>query len=150
MSFYHTPTSTERGPSRLEIKLSDGALLGPPDTGWTPELAQLCGFVQVVTNVRPADTATHTSDRTLSFPGGVPTETWTVRPKTQTELDGTAAQTNRATIESRALTLIGQLDTIAASTGTLTAAQLSSAVRQIAVGLRGLVRYSMNQLSTAD
>ena len=150
MSYYHQPSTTERGPGRLETKLSDGAQLGPPDSGWTPELAALCGFVVIAETARPADTATQTSDRTLTFPGGVPTVTWTVRPKTQAELDAATRQTNRATIEARALTIIGQMDTIVASSGTLTAAQLSGAVRQIAAGLRGLVRFSMNQLDSPD
>lgn len=69
MSFYHLPTSTERHPGRLEAKLSDGYRIGPPDTGWTPELAATCGFVAVTPTTRPADTATHTTDRTIIATG---------------------------------------------------------------------------------
>lgn len=83
MSYYHLPTNTERGPKRLETKLSDGKRLGPdPDEGWT--LAQLvdCGFAVVVNTSQPADTTTTAYDRSIVVTNGVPTETWTARTKT--------------------------------------------------------------------
>jgi hypothetical protein len=106
MSYYHLPTSTERSPGRLEQKLSDGAWLSPPDTGWTQELAALCGFVPVVTTTRPADTSTQTSDRSVVVADGVPTEQWTVRAKTQGELDADTAAANNTTIRSQAQTAL--------------------------------------------
>ena len=101
MAYYHTPSSTERSPGRLEAKLSDGAMLGPPDGGWTPTLAALCGFVEIVQTARPADTATDTSDRSLTFSGGVPTVTWTVRAKNAGELAAATATATAGTLDSQ-------------------------------------------------
>jgi len=149
MSFYHLPTSTERNPGRLEVKLSDGALLGPPDTGWTTELAQLCGFVRIVTAVRPADTATQTSTRTLTLPGGIPTETWTVRAKTQAELDAVTANTTAATITTQATTAIGVNRTFLAL-ATPTNAQVVAQVRALTRQNNGIIRLLVNRVSLAD
>ena len=150
MTYYHTPTSTVRSPGRVEVKLSDRALLGPPESGWTPELAALCGFAVVVETAAPVVTAAQVAESSVTLVAGVPTRTWTVRAKTAPEVAADTAQANRATIQGRALTLIGQMDTIIATTGTLTAAQLSGFIRQIAVGLRGLTRVMMNKLDSAD
>jgi len=150
MTYYHTPTSTARNPGRLEQKLSDGYMIGPPEGGWTPELAAVCGFVVVVETAAPAVTASQVADSAVQLVNDVSTRVWTVRSKTQDELDADSQQANRATIEGRVTTLLGQLDTIAATSGTLTAAQLSGAVRQLAVGLRAVVRLQANRLDSAD
>ena len=150
MTYYHLPTDTERHPARLERKLSDGAMLGPPETGWSPELAQLCGFVPVTPATRPADTATHTSTRSVTRTGDTVAEVWTVVAKSAETLAAEQLQANRATIEARTATLIAQMNAITATTGTLTGAQLSGAVRQIAAGLRGIVRLTQNMLDATD
>jgi len=150
MSYYHLPTDAERHPGRLETKLSDGARLGPPDTGWTPELAALCGFVQITPATRPADTATHTSVRSVTRTRDTVAEVWTVVAKSAETLAGDRLQVNRATIEARTDALLVQLNAITATTGTLTGVQLSGAVRQIAAGLRAVVRLAQNKLDTAD
>ena len=96
VSYYHLPTDTERHPGRLETKLADGARLGPPDTGWTPELAAMCGFVRVTPGVRPDDTATHTSVRGLIVDAPYVIEVWTAREWTADELAARNAPDRRA------------------------------------------------------
>lgn len=149
MSYYHTPSSTERSPGRLETKLSDGKLLGPPDTGWTPTLAALCGFVPVVTTARPSDTASVTYDRSITLPGGIPTETWTQRPKTQAELDADTAATVRADIESRVTAYIGAADTFLAL-GAPTNAQVLTQVQRNTRAIVGILRQARQALQVVN
>ena len=104
-----------RYPGRWEIKLSDGARLSPPEDGWTPQLAALCGFVPIVEVARPADTPTHTHDRTVALLVGVPTEVWTQRAKTAGELAADTQQANRATIDAQFLAYIAGADTAIAN-----------------------------------
>lgn len=74
-----------RHPGRTEPKLSDGRPLGAPNGIWTDELAALCGFVPIVETDRPADTDTHTTDRTVEMVNGAPSVVWVSRPKTDDE-----------------------------------------------------------------
>lgn len=139
MSYYHLPTSTERGPGRLETKLSDGASLGPPDTGWTPELAALCGFVAVVETAAPVVTAAQVAESTVTLPGGVPTRTWSVRAKTQPEIDADTPAANRVTIETRArnaATVNATFLAIGAPTNAQVLAQTKALTRQVNALLR--------------
>lgn len=149
MSYYHTPSSTERGPGRLEVKMSDGALLGPPETGWTTELAQLCGFAVVAETAQPADTATQTYTRSLTFPGGVPTVTWTVRLKSQAQLDAVTANTTAATITTQATTALGVNRTFLAL-ATPTNAQVVAQVRALTRQNNGIIRLLVNRASLID
>lgn len=75
-----------RQPGRTETKIVDGRPLGAPEGRWTPELAALCGFVPIVESVRPGDTDTTTSDRSVLLVEGVPTSSWVVRSKTVEEM----------------------------------------------------------------
>jgi len=86
MTYYHLPSDTARNPGRVETKLSDGARLSAPDGRWTDELAALCGFVRIVDTVRPADTDTHTHERTVEVIDGTPTVVWTERAWTEEEV----------------------------------------------------------------
>jgi hypothetical protein len=146
VSYFHLPTSTARNPGRLEAKLSDGYQISAPDGRWSPELAALCGFVPIVTVDRPADTPTHTSDRSVVDA----VEVWTVRPKTAGELAAQTADANRATIEAAVTQHLSDLAAIANSSGTLTGAQLSNAVRVLARGQRRILRVLHNRLDAAD
>ena len=139
MTYYHLPTSTERGPGRLETKLSDGASLGPPDTGWTPELAALCGFVVVVETVAPVATAAQVVESAVTLPGGVPTRTWSVRAKTPDEVDADTREANRSTIETRArnaITTNAAFLAIGAPTNAQVVAQTKALTRQVNALLR--------------
>lgn len=145
MSYFHLPTNTERGPGRLETKLSDGKQLGPPDTGWTPELAALCGFVVIVETARPADTATDTHVRSVNRVGDTVTVAWTQRPWTAPELAARQAATNGTTIRDRAATALTGNSTFlakSAPTNLETIAQVKALTRQV----NGLIRLTINQL----
>ena len=50
------------------------------------------GWLPVTDTPRPADTATTTTDYSVTLVGGVPTVTWTPRPWTPAELDARARQ----------------------------------------------------------
>lgn len=56
---------------------------------------QSCGWYQVQTTTRPADTSTNTSDRSLTWTGSAVQEVWTVRAKTAAELDADVAAAER-------------------------------------------------------
>jgi hypothetical protein len=72
--------------------------LSPSNGQWTNEEAALCGYLPVTTTPRPPDTATDTHDYSVTLVSGVPTETWTARPKTQAEIDTATAVANEATL----------------------------------------------------
>jgi hypothetical protein len=101
-----------RNPRRSgEFKLSDGALLKPPATGWTDALAAVCGFVPVADPGPPAITSLQTfGDHTVELIGGVPTIVYHPRDKTAEEL---AAEIQAATRMANAATL-ADLETIEA------------------------------------
>jgi hypothetical protein len=147
MSYYHLPTSTERNPGRLETKLSDGAKLSPPDTGWTPELAALCGFVQVVNTARPADTATDTFVRSLNRVGDVVTEVWTSRPWTTAELAARQATVNRSAIETNLAQDMADIQLIIDSTNASLNANPAVAIKAMARMMRRLGRFAINDLT---
>ena len=58
-----------------------------------PELAEL-GWLPVTATPRPPDTDTITYDYSVTVVDGVPTETWTERPKTPDEIAGAEASAN--------------------------------------------------------
>jgi hypothetical protein len=80
-----------------ELKLSDGKLLRPPESGWTTSLAAACGFVPIVDPGPPVITPLQTFDpHTVEMIGGVPTIVYHVRDKTPEELAAEALATSRA------------------------------------------------------
>lgn len=93
MTYYHPATLTERGrlPKGAD---ANGQWIEPV----TEDNAASCGWFPVVETQRPADTAQDTYVRTITLPGGVPTETWTARPWSVEELAAQAAQANEAAI----------------------------------------------------
>ena len=145
MTYYHLPTSTVRHPGRLETKLSDGALLGPPDTGWTPELAALVGFVTVVETAAPAVTTSQVAESAVTLPDGIPTRTWTVRPKTPAELAADTATANGVTVRTRAELGLATNSTflaVASPSNAQTVAQVKALTRQVS----GLIRLTLGKL----
>lgn len=147
MTYYHLPTNTERSPGRLETKLSDGAQLGPPDTGWTAELAALCGFVTVVNTARPADTPTETYVRSVVRIGDVVSVVWTARLWTADELAAQQANVNGDTIRDRAaLALTGNSAFLALATPTN--AEAVAQIRALTRQVNGLIRLTIGHLDT--
>jgi hypothetical protein len=98
-----------RQPSaRGERKLSDGALLRPPESMWTDDLAAVCGFVPVTDPGRPTLTSLQTLDtNTVELIAGVPTIVYHVRDKTPEEL---AAEQLVATRVANTAALIDPVD----------------------------------------
>lgn len=115
-----------------------------------PALLATHGIYEIVETTRLADTAATTSTRTVELVAGKPTYVWTVRPKTADELAADLAQTNNTTIRTQAEAALIGLRTTATSTGTLTGAQLSNAVRLMAKVLIALVRLQLSKLDSTD
>jgi hypothetical protein len=101
-----------RNPSRHgEVKLSDGRLIRPPDSGWTDSLAAACGFVPVADPGAPIITALQTFDpHTVEMIGGVPTVVYHVRNKTQAERDIEAAEAQAQVERQQARDAVADLD----------------------------------------
>lgn len=138
VSYYHHPTDTERHPAAGERRIDTSAWITPVNGIWTADDLTACGFAPVTATVRPVDTATHTTDRTIVVTAGEPVETWTVRPWTPAELaDRTATATATATtstIETRlraALTGNATYLAITTPTNAQNTAQVKALTRQI-------------------
>jgi hypothetical protein len=97
-----------------EVKLSDGRLMRPPESGWTESMAAACGFVPVVDAGPPAITALQTFDaNTVELVAGVPTTTYHPRDKTPDELAAEQRAATRAANEA-ALTDLGAIGALVA------------------------------------
>lgn len=118
-----------------------------------PEYQQACGYFEVVRVDRPADTATTTHDRSVTLVGGVPTETWTERAKTQAEIDAETSAANEAAIRQAVKDALGTLNLIitdmsdylalANPNNAAIAAQVkdnAQAIREVARNQRRLIR----------
>jgi hypothetical protein len=108
------------------------------------ELAE-CGWFAVVTVAQPADTPTQTSDRSITVVAGKPTETWTVRNKTQGELDSARDQANNATIRSQATTALDNNRTYLA-VGAPTNIQVVAQLRAVTQQMNGVIRLVLGKL----
>lgn len=115
-----------------------------------PDLLAATGWAEVVDTPRPDDTTTTTHDHSVELVNGTPTVVWTERAKTQDELDAETQQTNEGTLNQRADTAIGDLRTIRDSSGNLTNAQLSSAVRAIAGAGIVIIRLLIRKLDGTE
>ena len=98
-----TITAEGRLPKSAQ-KVGTGQWVTPPDGVWSDAQAATCGWLPVVDATRPVDTATKTSDRTLTIVAGKPTVTWTVRDWTADELKGEQTQAAQATLDAAVLT----------------------------------------------
>lgn len=123
------------------IRLDNDEWIRDTSTATAEELAAT-GWTEVVETDRPADTDTTTCDRSVVLVGGVPTEVWVERDKTEDEL----VADYRRIVSHRVDAHIEALQMIAGSTGILTAAQLSNAARaQARFGL-DVLRYLFARL----
>lgn len=127
-------------------RLDTGAWVTPAGGVWSaPEMAA-CGLVHVVAVARPADTATTTTDRSVTLLAGVPTEVWTSRPKTQAEVDAATAATNDLDLRSKAATALTNNTAylgIGSPTNAQAVAQVSALTRQV----NALIRLAIRALS---
>ncbi len=144
LSLANVIDSAETGtPTDLHLRDGSGTRL------WSPYITEAelngCGWFKVVSVARPADTQTQTSDRSVVLVAGVPTETWTVRAKTQAELDYDAAQTNGTTIRSQANTALDSNRTYLAIVSP-TATQVAAQVRALTQEMNGVIRLVLGKL----
>mgnify|MGYP000691666206 CR=1 FL=1 len=131
-----------RNPGRTETKLSDGRPLSPPDTGWSDELAALCGFVPIVEVTRPADTSTKTTDRTVTLVAGVPTVVWVQRDKSADELASDVQGTSRTDLLTKARAAVTANQTFLAL-ATPTNAQVVAQVQRLTRECSALLRLAV-------
>lgn len=127
-------------------RLDTGAWVTPLGGVWSALEMAACGLVQVVAVARPADTATTTTDRSVTLLAGVPTEVWTSRPKTQAEVDATTAATNDADLRAKAATALTNNGTylgIGSPTNAQAVAQVGALTRQA----NALIRLAIRALS---
>jgi hypothetical protein len=114
------------------------------------ELQQATGWFQVTDVAKPADTATHTYDRSLTLVSGVPTVTWTQRLKTAEETAAATAATNEASIVTNLnqdmVAVQAILDTANATINQSPAAHIKTMGRM----LRRLGRTALNDFSDDD
>lgn len=143
-----TIQSTGRLPESARRLDTGEWVMGLPDA--PPSLVAATGWAEVVDTARPADTATTTHDRSVELVNGTPTVVWTERAKTADETQAETRQANDATIRSQVETHMSDLAAITGSSGTLTGAQLSNAVRVLARGQRRLIRLAVGLLDGTD
>jgi hypothetical protein len=116
----------------------------------TDEQLAALGILPVVNTEQPANTATHTTERSVDLVAGVPTVVWTSRPWTADELATRTRDANDLTMRAEVDQALDGLRQIANSSGTLTAAQLSNGVRLLARVLIRVIRFQLNKLDAVD
>lgn len=128
-------------------RLDTGAWVTPPNGVWTDPLAATCGWLPVTVVARPADTPTTTSDYSVTLVGGIPTDTWTARAKTQGEIDAATATANMATLLGKAdaaSTNNAAYLALASPTNAQAVAQVAALTRQVTVLVRLARRDLLN------
>lgn len=150
------------------LRNAAGQWVSAPNGQWTDEQLADFGWLPVVDAPRPADTVTHTYERSVTLVGGVPTETWTqvAKPVEQVNRQTVTKAIANALVENR--TIIDGADAYVASHITLpaspTTAQVTAAVKAYGVQVRaltiaagwaakqrnGLIRLAINQLDATD
>lgn len=96
-------------------RIDSGEWVCPVGGAWTAPQIAACGYVQVVGVARPADTDATTYDYSVTLVAGVPTETWTARPKTQSEIDYATQTTTRSDILQQLADGVAQIQTVRAA-----------------------------------
>lgn len=116
---------------------------------WSPYItdAELnaCGWYKVATVARPDDTPTTTFDRSVVVNIVGPTELWTVRNKTQPELDADRDQANATSIRSQATQALADNRTYLAIASP-TNAQVVAQVRALTQEMNGVIRLVLGKL----
>lgn len=99
-----------------------------------PDALTACGWQPLVELPRPADTSTATADLSYALVDGAPTQVWTIRDKTQAELDAVTVATNETALLTKArtaLTVNATYIALAAPTNAQTVAQVKALARQV-------------------
>ena len=119
--------------------------------GWNPAALAACGWAVLVETARPSDTATTTSDLSYALVNDAPTQVWTVRLKTQDELDIDTATSNRSQLQSKAEQALSINVTYLSLTTPTTAqntAQIKALTRQVSAVIRLLLQKLDNLAGT--
>jgi hypothetical protein len=114
------------------------------------ELQRACGWFEVVDVSRPADTATHTYDRTLALVDGSPTVTWTQRAKTAAEVTAATEATNEVGILDKIRADMTKLAAIKAATNQTINQNPAAAIKDCVDAIRRLERLAVRDLSGQD
>jgi hypothetical protein len=110
----------------------------------TTTLQQACGYYLVTTTPRPADTADTTYDYSITLQAGIPTETWTARPKTADEIAAATAQTNQASIVTNLQQDMVAIQAIIDDTNANINANPAARIKDMCRMLRRLGREALN------
>ena len=102
------------------------------------------------TTERPPDTETETTDRSLELVDGTPTETWTVRPKTQEEIDAATASENQKAIVTNLEEDMANMDAILAMTNADINANPAAVIKEICRMNKRLGRTALNDYTGVD
>ena len=149
MSYVHLSLSNQIDSPEVgrptALRLRDGSGTRLWWDGITEAELNACGWFKVATVPRPADTATTTTDRSVVVTLTVPTELWTVRDKTQAELDADAANANDTTIREQANTALDNNRTYLAIASP-TNAQVAAQVRGLTQQMNGVIRLVLGKL----
>jgi hypothetical protein len=140
--------TTGRLPSGAK-RLDTGQWITPYQGQWTQAEHEACGWYGVTDTQQPADTPTHTHDRSVELVAGVPTVVWTQRPKTQTEIDNETEQTNAQTIRQQAEAALAANNTFL-GLGTPTNAQNEAQLVAITRQVNKLIRLAVNKFDGTD
>lgn len=149
MSYVHLTTANKIDSAEVtrptELQLRDGSGTRLWWEGITDaELAET-GWFKVFPIAQPADTATTTSDRSLTVVAGTPREQWTQRPKTQAEIDADAATANNSTIRQQANVALADNRTYLA-VASPTNVQVAAQVRALTQQMNGVIRLVLGKL----
>jgi hypothetical protein len=107
-------------------------------------LQQATGWYLVKDVAKPADTQTNTTDRSVTLVAGVPTVTWTSRPKTQAEIDAATATTNNAAIVDNLNQDMAKMQTTIDTANATINANPAAFIKDIARMNRRLGRKALN------
>lgn len=128
-------------------RLDTGQWITPYNRQWTQAEHEACGWFAVVEVAQPADTQTDTFDRSVTLVAGVPTVTWTQRPKTQAELDAATAQVNQSAIVTNLTQDQAAMQAIIDTSNATINSSPAAAIKNIARNLRRLNRQALNDFT---
>jgi hypothetical protein len=114
-------------------------------------LRNATGWYEIVDVAQPADTPTHTTDRSVTVQAGIPTVTWTQRAKTAQEIASANQQANLTTIDTNLAQDLTALQAIIDSTNATINANPAAAIKTIARAQRRQIKKQLggSNLDTA-
>lgn len=136
---------TESGLPFSSRRLSDGAVINDL-RNLSVAVQQSCGWYQVADVAQPADTATHTTTRTLTLVGQTPTVTWVSRLKTAQELADAATAANEVTVNTFLTNAVATNGTLDLIIGTAAAAFTQQGLRDLQAQVKDIARVDRREI----